>query len=149
MGESKRKKRKKLVFIVVGHWRGKRSFIGLFLGFLLALGDLILIGHGEEDSCWESSNFFFLSCGLGGPIPSGLVYLNRVLHSIPLKKVSSLKLSVPSLSNKWGYLDFTSSSSSQVASLSSWLLQWIFTYGIMHRLRTCSFRSIIRRKNSS
>ena len=40
-------KRRNSVLIVASHRGGKKDFIEIFLGFLVALG-VLLIGHGEE-----------------------------------------------------------------------------------------------------
>ena len=59
----KKNKRRNPVLVVASHGEGKGDFIEVFLGFLVALG-VLLIGRGEED---EDSNgsllseiFFFL-----------------------------------------------------------------------------------------
>ena len=56
-------KKRNPVLVVASHGEEKGDFIEVFLGFLMALGVLLPIGHGEEE---EDSNgrllseFFFL-----------------------------------------------------------------------------------------
>ena len=47
--EESEEKKEKSILVVADHGGGKRGFIGLFLGSSLALGDPILIRHGEEE----------------------------------------------------------------------------------------------------
>ena len=64
MRKIEKNKRKDPMLVMVGYG-GREDFIECFLGFLAALGVLVLVGpkEEEEDSRWESSfNFFF--CGL-------------------------------------------------------------------------------------
>ena len=49
MEKFERKKRENLVLVVAGYGGGRKNFVGLFLWFLFALGDPLLIEQGKEE----------------------------------------------------------------------------------------------------
>ena len=88
MEKIKENMREDPMLVVVSYGGGRKGFIGLFLGFLFALGVLDLVGQGEEEEDsqprWESSFKFFFSpsVGLMGQNQMGL-YLRTRCYIIP------------------------------------------------------------------
>ena len=60
------------MLVVVSYGGGRKGFIGLFLGFLFALGVLDLVGQEEEEESMGVFIQFFFFCGLDGPQLGGL-----------------------------------------------------------------------------